>query len=219
MPVRKIPKNYLTVTGGFASRKNGRMMGFESLLERDYMILLEFDDAVERFEEQPLKIPVKKGVKPYVPDILIHFNGSDRQLRRPLLAEVKHTSDLARNREKYDPKFERVREYATDRGWDFRIVTEKDIRIPRLSSLKFLRDYLHSAPEPWQADCIIDALQAEGRPMSLDALLDRLCKGDSERLRLVPAVWHMAAIQRIAIDLEQPINDKTRLSLPQGIRP
>ena len=54
MPVRKIPKNYLSVTGAFSSRKNGKSLGYESLLERDLMILLEFDDAVERFEEQPV---------------------------------------------------------------------------------------------------------------------------------------------------------------------
>jgi hypothetical protein len=214
VPVRKIPKNYLMVTGGFASRKNGRMMGFESLLERDYMILLEFDDAVERFEEQPVKIPFKKGVKPYVPDLLIHY-GPDHKPRRPLLAEVKHTSDLAKNREKYDPKFALAQEYAADRDWEFRVVTEKEIRTPRLASLKFLRDYLHVDPEPGHAECIIEALQEEGRPMALDALLDRLCESDSIRLQIVPVVWHMAALRQIVIDLEQPIDDKTRLSLPQ----
>lgn len=214
MPVRKIPKNYLMVTGGFASRKNGRMMGFESLLERDYMILLEFDDAVERFEEQPVKIPFKKGVKPYVPDILIHY-GVDHKPRRPLLAEVKHTSDLAKNREKYDPKFALAQEYAADRDWDFRVVTEKEIRTPRLASLKFLRDYLHVDPEPEHAECITEVLQEEGRPMALDTLLDRLCESDSTRLQIVPVVWHMAALRQIVIDLEQPIDDKTRLSLPQ----
>lgn len=64
MPVRKIPKNYLSVTGGFASRKNGRMLGFESPLERDYMILLEYDDLVERFEEQPVRVPAGKNEMP-----------------------------------------------------------------------------------------------------------------------------------------------------------
>jgi hypothetical protein len=214
VPIRKIPKNYLMVTGGFASQKNGRMMGFESLLERDYMILLEFDDTVERFEEQPVKIPFKKGVKPYVPDILIHYNTANKP-RRPLLAEVKHTSDLAKNREKYDPKFALAQEYASDRDWEFRIVTEKEIRTPRLASLKFLRDYLHVDAEPGCAECIIEALQKEGQSIALDALLDRLCESDSTRLQIVPVVWHMAALRQIVIDLEQPIDDKTRLSLPQ----
>lgn len=76
MPVRKIPKNYLSVTGGFTSEKNARMLGCESLLERDLMILLEYDDTVQSFEEQPVKIPFAvdgRKRKPYVPDILIHY--------------------------------------------------------------------------------------------------------------------------------------------------
>ena len=43
MAVRKIPKNYLFVTGGYASRKNESMDGFESLLEKEYLLLLDFD--------------------------------------------------------------------------------------------------------------------------------------------------------------------------------
>jgi hypothetical protein len=35
MAVRKIPKNYLTVTGSFASQKNDQMDEFESPLEKD----------------------------------------------------------------------------------------------------------------------------------------------------------------------------------------
>ena len=49
MPVRKIPKNYLGVTGAFASLKNGRMVGFESLLEKDLFVLLEYDDEARRY--------------------------------------------------------------------------------------------------------------------------------------------------------------------------
>jgi hypothetical protein len=214
VPVRKIPKNYLKVTGGFASRKNGCMIGFESLLERDYMILLEYDDAVERFEEQPVKIPFKKGVKPYVPDILIHY-GSNHQPRRSLLAEVKHTSDLARNHDEYAPKFALAQEYAAERDWDFRVITEKEIRTPRLASLKFLREYLNVDPEPGHVGGILAALEEEGRPMALNVLLDRLCESESARLQIVPVIWHLAALQQIMIDLEQPIDDKTQLSLPQ----
>ena len=101
MPVRKIPKNYLSVTGIFSSVKNGKSLGYESLLERDMMILLEFDDTVERFEEQPVKVPLVvngKKLKPYVPDILIHYcPASSGETPRPVMGEVKHTDDLKKN--------------------------------------------------------------------------------------------------------------------------
>lgn len=213
MPVRKIPKNYLMVTGSFASRKNGRMLGFESLLERDYMLMLEFDDNVERFEEQPVNIPFKKGVKPYVPDILIHYDPA-RENRRPVLAEVKHTSDLKKNKEKYAPKFEQAQNYAQDRDWDFRVVTEKESRPQRLKTLKFLREYLHVEPDPGDTKRVIAALGEAGGALPLDELLDCLCTTDTERLLLVPTVWHLVAAKRLMIDYDRPVHDKTLLSLP-----
>lgn len=75
MPARKIPKNYLVVTGGFASTKNDRLMGFESLLEREYMLLLEHDDTVKSFEEQPVSIRVQRETRAgrYTPDILVRY--------------------------------------------------------------------------------------------------------------------------------------------------
>ena len=91
MPVRKIPKNYLSVTGSFASQKNGQMGSFESLLEKEYMLLLDFDDSVESFEEQPVTIPVPGVTKGYTPDFLVHYYADPTagEIRKPLLTEVK----------------------------------------------------------------------------------------------------------------------------------
>lgn len=87
MPVRKIPKNHLVVTGSFASRKNAQMDGFESLLEKEYMLLLDFDEHVERFEVQPVTIPVPGVPKGYTPDVLVYFcpDPNSGEIRRPLL--------------------------------------------------------------------------------------------------------------------------------------
>lgn len=68
MPVRKIPKNHLVVTGAFPSRKNAKMRGFESPLEKEFMLLLEFDSSVASFEEQPLTIQIPGIPRGYTPD-------------------------------------------------------------------------------------------------------------------------------------------------------
>lgn len=210
MPVRKIPKNALVVTGSFASKKNGRLLGCESLLERDYMILLEFDETVESFEEQPVKIPFKKGIKPYVPDILIHYK-SGRRL--PLLAEVKTKADLERNRDKYTPKFEVARIFAREKGWEFGVVTEDQIRVPRLKTLKFLRAYYDKVPpDPVIADQVKTTLREEGAPIALDDLLERLSNSKNEGISLIPTVWHLVATKAICIDYDKPISEKTLLS-------
>jgi hypothetical protein len=56
MPVRKIPKNYRGVTGLVASELNAKQTAFESTLERDFMLLVEFDPNVLSYEEQPVRI-------------------------------------------------------------------------------------------------------------------------------------------------------------------
>lgn len=219
MPVRKIPKNYLGVTGGFASRKNGCVLGFESLLERDHMILLEFDDAVEKFEEQPVRIPLPAGKggggRTYVPDILVHYRpGRSGKVKKPRLAEVKTRKDLEKNAAKYAPKFSAARRYAAERAWEFQVVTEEDIRIPRLPNLKFLREY--HLIEPARADTarVLQALDAAGGWIELGDFLDPpLCQSDEERLAMLPVIWHLVAVGRFHVDLDRPFTDRTELSL------
>lgn len=221
MPVRKIPKNWLHVTGGFASRKNGRMVGFESLLEKEFMILLEFDDTVERFEEQPVSIPVpgrKRKAPSYVPDVLAHYKPRvpGGKSRKPVLYEVKHTTDLEKNKLKYRPKFAAARQFAKDQGWEFRIITEKEIRTPYLANLKFLREYRNIEPERDTIRQVIQALVDCGGSAEYDALLDKLAPTDAERLSIIPVIWHLVAARQIKADLKSPISGQMRLSLPKG---
>jgi hypothetical protein len=121
MAVGKIPKNYLLVTGGYSSRKNKTMDGFESLLEKEYLLLLDFDDNVEGFEVQPVRVPVHGTPRGYVPDVLVKYRPDTRtgEIRRPELTEVKATQDLERNAEKYAPKFEAGPQFALERGLVF----------------------------------------------------------------------------------------------------
>jgi len=56
MPVRTIPKNYRSLTGLVPNTRTQSMTAFESSLERDFLLLLDFDPDVECFEEQPVKI-------------------------------------------------------------------------------------------------------------------------------------------------------------------
>ena len=76
MPVRNIPrygagrKNL----GKFASVKTGRVAWYESLLEKDFMYLLDYDRDVSYWHEQPLRIRLSHGGKAhrYTPDLEVH---------------------------------------------------------------------------------------------------------------------------------------------------
>ena len=68
--VRHIKSNFI---GSFASLKMGRMVNYESLLERDLIYLLDFESSVINFEEQPLSIQINSGGRrqSYTPDFHI----------------------------------------------------------------------------------------------------------------------------------------------------
>ncbi len=205
MPVRKIPKNYLGVTGGFSSKKNAVMLGFESLLEKEYMLLLEFDDTVAGFEEQPVTITIPGTKRTYTPDLLIRFRDPD--FRRSCLAEVKHTDDLTKNAAKYAEKFDAARYFAEERGWDFQVVTQEDIRIPKLQNLKFLRAYRSIDLAEQDKAAVINALDQLGNDTFFNTLLEALAPTTEEKLHWLPIIWHLIVTRAIQCDLDTPFTD------------
>lgn len=218
MPVRKIPKNYLHVTGSFASRKNGCSIPFESILEKDYLILLEFDPSVSEFEGQPVKVPVpgqKGSARHYVPDVLVsrvpHPDGSKGP--PPLLVEVKHTSELAKKREKFAPKFAAAKTYAAERDWEFVVATETDIRSTRLQNLKFLREYREIEPVPELLDRILGSFTDLQSDASVESILASLCPTEYDRLVMLPMIWHLVVTRQLQIDMEIPVSNSTVLKL------
>ena len=210
MPVRKIPKNHLFVTGGYSSRKNEEMDAFESLLEKDYLLLLDFDDTVERFETQPVRVPVPGVPQGYVPDVLVSYlpDLDTGAVRRPLLVDVKHTDDLKRNADNYAAKFAAAERFAADRGWEFATVDQTQIRTPRLANLKFLREYRNITPSD---DDIQRVLACVNDETSSNALLDALAPTDDDKLYWLPVIWSMVLARHLATDLNRPFTNDVPL--------
>lgn len=64
MSLRQVSPNRRSVTGLLPSRKNARMLPFESTLERDLATLPEFDDSVLAFEAQPVDVTYRAALEP-----------------------------------------------------------------------------------------------------------------------------------------------------------
>ncbi len=216
MPVRKIPKNYLFVTGGYSSQKNKVMDSFESLLEKEHLMLLDFDDEVESFEVQPVRIPVTGVRNGYVPDVLVKFlpDPETGEIRRPLLAEVKHSDELKRNHAKYAKKFEAAHAYAEERNWQFAVVDQTQIRIPRLANLKFLREYRNIEPNEQDVKTVLKQVGKLSKLASVSSLLTALCKQDDDRLHLLPVIWHMVLTKQLVVNLDLLMSDDAPIRLP-----
>lgn len=137
MPVRKIKTNNFSVTGSFYSFKNERHINFESSLERDFFLLLEMDDAVQSYEEQPLTLyyTYLNRKTRYTPDCIIHYVNENES---SCIVEVK-PSKIVKNRKVFlKQKFEQIEKYLHDNDMRFKLITEYDIRTQRLENSKYI---------------------------------------------------------------------------------
>lgn len=214
MPARRIPKNHLVVTGRHASARSADgSADFESTLEKEHMLLLDFDTRVERYEAQPVRIEVG-GSRHYTPDLLVTFGADTAGVRpSPELVEVKTRADLVKHAAAYRDKFEAARIYAEQRGWRFLIRTEVDIRTPRLEAVKFLRRYRSVEPAIEHAEVLLQTLRSQQGRCAAHHLVECVTNSDDERALLYTALWHLVATRQIMLDMDAGIRPDSPLWL------
>ena len=211
MQARRIKKSYRNPTGLLPTLHNTSLQ-YESLLERDRLILISDDPNVEELHVQPVTILYRNATREtrYTPDLLIRWR-TDRpeQLRVPLLEEMKYSSDLEKQREKLQPGLDAGQAYAAAQGWNFQITTEQQIRGVPLENARLLLPFRrHSAQvEPRFADHLQQRLAAHG-PLSIDELIkpDSNLSDLHHRLR---QVWILIARHQLGADRSAPLTRKT----------
>ena len=143
MPVRKVSNRGGNVIGKFPSLKMQRMVAFESLLERDFVYILDYDTAVSWFEEQPLTIEYEYEGKTlhYTPDFHLVEHGQH------VLVECKpeHFVNTTANCR----KFAVAQAWCQGCNWQFRVVTDSEVRAGyRLHNIKLLTAYARHRLDP-----------------------------------------------------------------------
>lgn len=202
MPVRKIPKNYRCVTGTFSSSKMGRLIQFESTLERDFLCLCEFDFKVKSIEEQPvtIKFTDAEGMqRSYTPDFLIKFrDGLDGCYETVTwLCEIKYREDAHQNWAVLKDKFKAGNKFASEQGWKFRVLTDKLIRSVYLVNAHFLIQYRTFRDQNKNhTSKILEAIQKQ-KVSTPTKLLGTLTEDKWELAEMIPALWHLLATGRI----------------------
>ena len=215
MPVRSIPKNYRSLTGKVNDACRGRAVGFESTLERDFYLILDFDPAVMRFEEQPVRIVYRdpEGLnRTYTPDVLVYYHPTPPAAERqsPRLYEIKYREDLRANWREYKPKFKAAHRYAAQQGWLFRLITEREIRTPHLKNATFLRPFRTRTVASEDRRRVLTTLATAGQ-LTPEALLVLLSNDRQEHARLLMVLWHLVACSQIGTDLTLPLTMHSRL--------
>ena len=215
MPVRSVPKNSRSLTGKIIDSHTHTAVAFESALERDLYLLLDFDPSVAHFEEQPVTIAYQDpgGVKRrYTPDVLVHYIPALRGQRdhRSVLYEIKYRDDLRTHWHEYRAKFKAARRYARSQGWRFRLITEREIRTPYLKNVKFLRQYRARRFDCGDSHQMLTILAERGETEP-ETLLALLSPDRWERARLLPVLWHLIAIGEVGADLTVPLTMSSRI--------
>lgn len=207
--IRRIPTNVRSLTG--------RVMGqeFESSLERDLLLLVHWDEDVDTYQTQPLKIPYldKKNKEcNYTPDILIkyHNQSKDDNYRKPKLCEVKYRDDLFKDWPILKPKFKAGRRYAKEYDWEFKIYTENEIRTPYLKNIQFLWSYRFADFYDDHCRKLLDIFEECGETTPAE-ILENYFTTDRLKGEALWALWCMVARQWIECDLNVPLKMSTKM--------
>ncbi len=136
MAVRKVSNRDGNVIGHFPSLKMGHMIAFESLIERDFIYLLDFEQDVEQFAEQPVTISYQyqeKALK-YTPDFHVIRDGQNS------IVECKPEKRV--HSPKNQRKFAAARLWCAIKGWTFLVVTDTQLRSGyQLQNVKLLTQF------------------------------------------------------------------------------
>lgn len=122
--------------GKFPSLKNGKLVWFESHLERDFIYLAEFDKDVVRYIEQPFKIQYLLDGKRhnYFPDFLLEKKDKKQVIEIKPQSKVEKDAFI---------KFSKImKNHLAKDGFEYLVITDSSIRLqPKLNNIKFLWRY------------------------------------------------------------------------------
>lgn len=182
--------------GKFPSLKMGRMVHWESLLERDAIMLFEFSPGIASFREQPFSTHYffEGRMRRYTPDFELTL-----QCGRVQLIEVKPWSKL----QNLDTqrRFDAIQTHFNSSGLAFALLDDKRIRRqPLLKNLFTLYSYRTPPPSNEEVRHFEEVL-SQVKPLTFGNVVQAL---GSER-----AFWQLVAIEKITVELAAEISADT----------
>jgi len=214
MPARKIRPSRYSVTGYVPSSKGTKAQDAESSLEQDFLTLLEHDQSIERYIAQPFSIrwADDSGKRHrYTPDAIVKYCYSallDNPYLRTTIFEVKPTEVLKRDWDELKPRFRSAIGWAKEYGCRFHIITEKQIRTPYLTNVRFLKDY-KNIPEQLELKVARQSLVIKTllqlKQTTPHALLHAMTRDEQLQAELIPWIWNLLNMQFIGADLTKPL--------------
>lgn len=219
-PTRRIGRGHRGVRGRMTV--HGTPVQFESSLEADFLEIVSFDRSVTKLCEQPVQLRFhdRHGARHrYTPDFLVVHRGPDiaSQSPRGFLYEIKHRADLFAMWPDLKPKFLEARRYARERGLEFRIVTEREIRGPHLDTVRLLNHHRHAARDAGHEERLTAILLAANGPIPVSTLLARAWNDADLRRAGETSLLRMMALGDVHTDLSVPLTRDSVVWAQAGI--
>ena len=207
MPVRQVANRGGNASGKFPSLKMNRMIAFESLIERDYLYVLDYEVEGLAFTEQPLTITYHHDDKErhYTPDFHLFGRGQH------VLVECKPERFV--ETEENLCKFAVAQEWCKKQGWEFRVVTDQQVRNGfRLQNVKLLAQYARQKVDIVIRSQIHTFLRETQEDMSIHNLAQAILPGNPSAV--TASIFCLAYQHAISLSLDDaPISGATAVSL------
>jgi|GEM_PF-1645149 TnsA endonuclease N terminal. len=218
---REISQRYLFSSGRIASRRSVDGLSYESNLEKNFIHLLTFDNSIKLIQTQPFTIQWHDGKQNtrYTPDILVEhvvLVDSSESVRTTIF-EVKPQKILFTEWKKFAPRFKMAIKWCKERGYLFKLVTEKYIDTPYLTNVNFLLQYNQSRFPASDLDILPEIeLQINGilafQPLSITELLQSVSNDKAVQQQVLPYIWMLIRYSKLNADMSIPLTMKTIVS-------
>jgi hypothetical protein len=205
-PVRGFPsyRGQRHFPGLYWAATTGGHVGFESWLERDHAMLLDFTPEVNGLLSQPFWLFWEDGRGKRVshaPDYFARFEDG-----RGLVVDCR---PLDRIDTRSAVKFAATRTACASAGWGYRVVGEVDAL--RMANVRWLAGYRH--PRHGAAEGLVERLLAL---FSVPSPLVGQTALAGDAIAVLPVVFHLLWQGRLSADLSRPLTDTTLVSRVEG---
>jgi len=215
--MRRIKPTRRSVSGIYSFRGE-TPVPYESTLERDFLIKMEFSLSVLGVVPQPIEVPFFLGNSKfiYTPDFFVSYRQADDALldySRPILVEVKPEVEWRKNWRQWLTKWKAALRIARTQGWEFHIYDESRIRDRALENIRFLEPYKRMQFSKEETQWMLENLSSMGSS-PVHFILARHFMG-TYRAAGIAHIWHLLATRKVDCDINLPLNEQTELWVAQ----
>ena len=214
MTTREIRKSHISVTGYFSSYKNKRQINFESKLEHDFYLLLEFDETIKSYQEQPFKVYYiyQDKKRRYTPDTIVNYiDDTQKVFEVKPIFKIQNDIEL---QEKIELQKQKIKE---EKNLELCIFTDVDIDKIYMDNIKIIYNFAFIKENKEIQDKIKNELFKLNIQIQIKELLDRITNNQSDRLKYIPYVWNLVFHNLRCVDFTKKITMASIIN-PKGLR-